>query len=371
MERERKLASVQHIVALDPIEGADKIEVATILGWHVVVEKGKYKVGDLIVYCEVDSLIPLRTEFIHLQDYCAVKNVYVDGKSRWGYRIKTAKLRGQISQGIVFALDVLVANVMVDGKPQRDIIDWANPMYRGEPLQAGLDVTEHLDICKYEMPLPSDLAGKARGGWPGFMPKTDEPRLQGMPGLLDKYKDLTFYATEKIDGSSVTLFIKNDEMHCAGRTIDWLDDGKNVIWRVAKELNIEAKLRELGYADRIALQGEIFGPGIQGNPLRQSRATIRFYNAYDWVRGSYLPYAEFTKLIADMGLELVPVITDNFKLLPTVDDMVAYANRDSVLNPDVKLEGVVFRPLDEYKDPDIGRLSFKVISPEYLLKHES
>ncbi len=367
MERERKLASLQRILALDPIEGADKIEVATILGWHVVVEKGKYKVGDLVVYCEVDSLIPLRTEFVHLQDYCAPKNVYAEGKSRWGYRIKTAKLRGQISQGIVFDLSILDPALLI---PHSTFSVGTNPDGSLDTPE-GLDVTDMLDICKYEMPLPSDLAGKARGGWPGFMPKTDEPRLQGLPGLLDKYKELTFYATEKIDGSSVTLFIKNDEMHCAGRTIDWLDDGKNVIWRVAKELQIENKLRQHDYADKLALQGEIFGPGIQGNPLRQSKATIRFYNAYDWVRGSYLGYAEFVKLMADMGLEIVPVIADSFKLLPTVDDMVAYANRYSVLNPDVKLEGVVFRPLDEWRDPDIGRLSFKVISPEYLLKHEA
>lgn len=374
MERERKLASIQRITNLSPIEGADKLEVATILGWHVVVPKSEnYKAGELVVYCEVDSLLPLKPEFAFLEKGSKPKKIFVDGKEVYGHRIKTIKLRGQVSQGIVFRVtDVLPTKFIVDNGTFGTQIDEKGQLEAlTVSLNEGLDVTEAMGVYKYEMPLPSDLAGKARGGWPGFMPKTDEPRLQSHPGILKKYAATVFYATEKIDGSSVTLFIKNGEMHCAGRTIDWLDDGKNAIWRVAKELDIEAKMRAAGVDDRIALQGEIFGPGIQGNPLKQSKATIRFYNAYDFAMNRYLDYKYFTELMNKMGLDTVPVISENFILKDTVDEMVAYASRNSVINPNVKLEGLVFRPLNEYRDADIGRLSFKVISPEYLLKHEA
>jgi RNA ligase (TIGR02306 family) len=368
MERERKLASIQRITELRPIDGADKIELATVLGWHVVVGKGAHKVGDLVVYCEVDSLLPLKEEFDFLGNGNKPKRQYIDGKEIYGHRIKTMRLRGQVSQGIVFPLTILA-----HGNAKGGSADYLKLQANAEALNLpeGTDVTEYMGIYKYEMPLPTELAGKARGGWPGFMPKTDEPRLQANPGILEKYKGVTFYATEKIDGSSITLFIKNDEMHCAGRTIDWLDDGGNTIWRVAKELDIEAKLRAHDLDEHIALQGEIYGPGIQGNPLKASKATIRFYNAYDWVEGKYLDYLHFVTLMAKLGLETVPVITDSFKLLPTVDEMVIYASRNSVINPNVKLEGIVLRPLNEQRDADLGRLSFKVISPEYLLKHES
>lgn len=374
LNRERKLASVQYIKELKEIEGADKIELATVLGWHIVVQKGLYKVDDPVIYVEVDSLLPIRPEFEFLEKGGARKKMFIDGKEVEGYRIKTIRLRGQVSQGIVFPLSILIADVMVGDKPASDLIDEKNPTYMGKPLGAGLDVTEHLGIYKYEIPLPSELAGKARGGWPGMLPKTDEPRLQAHPYILERYSNVEFYVTEKIDGSSITVFISNidNELHVCGRTIDWLDDGKNTIWRVVKKLDIEAKLRSINDPSGFfALQGEIYGPGIQGNPLKQNKAHVRFYNAYNYTSGQYLDYEPFKDLIDGMGLDTVPIIDDHFSLLPKIDDMVEYATRNSVINPNVNVEGLVFRPINEYRDEDLGRLSFKVISPEYLLKHES
>lgn len=374
--RERKLASIQRVLALEPIEGADKIEVATILGWRVVVEKGLYKEGDLVIYCEVDSLLPIRPEFEFLERGGARKKMLVDGKEVEGYRVKTIKLRGQISQGIVFPLSILDVKELKAEDLEFSMVtdDNGKLAYLNGSLPEGTDLTKMMGVHKYEMPLPSDLAGKARGGWPGMLPKTDEPRLQAHPYILEDYAGVEFYVTEKIDGSSVTVFVSNkdNELHVCGRTIDWLDDGKNTIWRVVKELGVEEKLRSINYGGGfIALQGEIFGPNIQSNPLKQSKVHIRFYNAYNYTQGQYLGYAEFKLYMEQVELDTVPVIDEHFKLLPTVDEMVKYATRNSVINPDVKLEGLVFRPLMEYRDPDLGRLSFKVISPEYLLKHES
>ena len=347
----RKLASIQKITNLESIEGADRIELASILGWHVVVEKGKYQVGENVIYCEVDSLLPLKPEFEFLAKGGSPKKILVNGKEVQGYRIKTIRLKGQISQGIVFPLTLFEVAERI-------------------ALKEGDDVTLALGVYKYEIPLPASLSGKARGGFPGFIPRTDEPRLQGNPEILENYKDVPFFVTEKVDGSSSTYFIKNNEFHAAGRTIDWLDDEKNSYWQVAKKLDLEKKMRDAGLAEKIALQGELVGPGLQKNTLKLSELTVMFYNAYNFEEGRYLDYIEYLTLFKDLGLETVPLITPDFKLLPTVDEMVTYATRKSIKNPDVWLEGLVFRPLVEVQDSDLGRLSFKVISPEYLLRHE-
>ncbi|MFN0201713.1 MAG: RNA ligase (ATP), partial [Bacteroidia bacterium] len=165
----RKLASIQKIIQLEAIPEADAILKATVLGWQLVVKKGEFQVGDDCVYCEIDSLMPDRPEFEFL-------------KPR-GMRIRTVRLRGQISQGICFPLSILPENT---------------------PIEEGLDVTEMLGITKYEPPIPAQLAGTVKGLFPSFIPKTDETRVQVLQEVLDEYKDETCYITEKLDGSSVT-----------------------------------------------------------------------------------------------------------------------------------------------------------------------
>ena len=172
----RKLASVQRIKALDPIAGADAIERATVLGWHLVVKKGEFKVGELCVYCEVDCLMPDDPSFEFL-------------KAR-GMRIKTIKLRGQISQGICFPLSILPA---------------------GFDIQEDADCTAVLGITKYEPPIPACLNGIAKGAFPSFIPKTDEMRVQILQDLLDRYKGEGCYVSEKVDGSSATFYVHNQD----------------------------------------------------------------------------------------------------------------------------------------------------------------
>lgn len=366
-ETKRKLASIQKIVDIQPIKDSDFLEVATVLGWHCVVLKSdNFKVGSNVVYFEVDSLLPLREEFEFLAKGSSPKKMLVDGEEVQGYRIKTIRLRGQISQGLVMPLSILSETTFISTDDETGV----NYEARDERIE-GEDVTTELGVYKYEIPLPASLAGKARGGFPGFLPKTDELRLQGIPAILDTYKELPFYVTEKVDGSSCTVVIKNDEFHVCSRSTDWLDDGTNSYWQAAKELEVEKKMRNAGLAEKIALQGELVGPSIQKNTLKLSKPTLMFFNAYDFEKGRYLDYIEYFTLFKDLGLETVPLVTPDFKLLPTVDEMVAFATRKSVKNPDVWLEGLVFRPLVEVQDSAIGRLSFKVINPEYLLKHES
>ena len=336
-EVKRQLASIQRVKSLKPIEGADKIEVAEILGWHVVVKKGEFQVGDLVVYCEVDSILPAMPE----TEFLAPK-----------YRVKTVRLRGQISQGICFPLSILP-------------IDDSHTV-----LKEGMDATEELGVIKYEPPTNAQLAGKIRGNFPGFLPKTDEVRLQAYPSLLERHQEKPFYVTEKLDGSSCTFYIKNDEFHACSRNIDFIEDPTQTIWRLAREMKIEEKMKEAGIADKIALQGEVVGEKIQKNTLNLKGQKIYFFNAYDFITGEYLSFQDFVDLFIKLDLPCVPLIDVNFKLLPTVDEMVAYATRKSVINPNGWAEGLVFRPKQEERGEKFGRLSFKVINPEFLLKNE-
>lgn len=328
----RKLATIQRIKALEPIANADAIEKATVLGWQLVTKKGEFRVGDWCVYCEIDSLLPDKPEFAFL-------------KPR-GMRIRTVRLRGQISQGICFPPGILPAGV---------------------PLEEGLDVTDVLGIQKYEPPMPASLSGVARGPFPGFIPKTDETRVQVLQELLDKYAGEMCYVTEKLDGSSVTYYLKDGDFGACSRNLDLLDTPGNSLWQVARTLGVEAKLRSLGR--NFALQGEIIGEGIQGNKYNLRGQTVHFFNAFDVDDYRYLDYAAFTACLNGLGLPVVPVLDAAFPLDNDINALVELSKRKSTLHPAVWAEGVVIRPLRERQDT-LGRVSFKAINPEFLLKYE-
>lgn len=335
----RKLASIQRIKELNPIEGADAIERATVLGWQLVVKKGDFKVGDLVVYCEIDSLLPNRPEFEFL-------------KPR-GMRIKTIRLRGQISQGICFPLSVLPADF---------------------PVQEDADCTDTLGVVKYEAPIPACLSGIAKGKFPSFIPKTDETRVQVLQKVLDKYRGQKCYVTEKLDGSSATFFVNGDEFGVCSRNLQLLEDAENSFWKVAREMDIETKLRSL---DRnIAIQGELIGEGIQENKLKLRGQTVRFFTAFDIDSFQFLSYADFNALMNDLGLPTVPVIFTDYELQNDIDSIVSLSVIRSSICPDVWAEGIVIRPLEEKIDLLLsnenfnnGRVSFKAINPEFLLKY--
>jgi RNA ligase (TIGR02306 family) len=333
----RKLASIQKIKALEPIENADAIERATVLGWQLVVKKGDFGVGDLCVYCEIDSLMPDRPEFEFL-------------KPR-GMRIRTVRLRGQISQGISFPLSILP------------------PM---ELMQEDMDVTELLGITKYEPPIPACLAGKIKGKIPSFVPKSDETRVQVLQNVLDKYKGEQFFITEKLDGNSATYYVKDGEFGVCSRNLDLLEDENNSFWKVARKLNIEEKLRSLKM--NISLQGELVGEGIHYNKLKLRGQNIYFFNAFDIDKFQYLDFSDFKNIMYELNLQTVPIIDNSVSLDNDIDVLVASATRRSLINENVWAEGIVLRPLKEKIDFTCkyfigGRLSFKVINPEFLLKY--
>lgn len=349
---DRKLASIQRVKWLKPIEGADNIELAGVLGWQLVVAKSyRLKVNDLVIFFEVDSLLPVVPQFEFLAKNGTKKTLF-NGKEVEGYRLKTVRLRGQVSQGLALPIGSFPEKLKVQ-----------------HIWEEGFDVSELLGVVKYEAPVPEGMAGKMRGQFPSFIPKTDETRLQAYPELLEKYKDEQFYVTEKLDGSSVTFFIKDDEFHVCSRNTDLFDTPDNLIWRVAKEMSIEDKLRKMNTKTgaNYALQGELVGGKVQGNKLKLSKPTIYFFSLFDLDKSEYVNFSEMFIKSKLFDFPLVPLITENFKLLGSVDDMVKFATRKSVINADVWVEGLVFRPRVEMRDEDLGRLSFKVINPEFLL----
>lgn len=357
----RKLASIRKISDIQPIDGADMIELATVDGWNVVVAKDVgHKIGSLVIYCEVDSFLPIRNDFEFLR-----KSSYRKIGDQEGFRLKTVKLRGQISQGLILPLSVLEGpGEMKIGFSEQP---WGKQLQLGPydnaiVIEEGLDVTEMLGIIKYEPPIPAELAGKVKGGFPSFIQKTDEERIQNLTKTYESWKGKTFYVTEKLDGSSATFYYKDGEFGVCSRNLELLETEGNTFWTVARTLDLENKMKSIGM--NLAIQGELIGEGIQGNPYKIKGQTVRFFNAMDIDNQTYYGLPLFLATMEhSLKLETVPILSMEYELPDTIEELLSYADSKSVLNPDFDREGVVIRSLDR-------QISFKAISNKFLLKNK-
>lgn len=337
----RKLASIRKISDIQSITGADMIELAIVDGWKVVVAKNVgHKVGDLVVYCEIDSFLPIKEEFEFLRKSSYKK--MSDGSE--GFRLRTIKLRGQVSQGLILPLDVLLPT----GVSSDDVYE-------------GLDVTGTLNIKKYEPPIPAELAGKVKGLFPSFIRKTDEERIQNLTEEYEEMKNHTFYVTEKLDGSSATFYYNNGEFGVCSRNLELLETEGNTFWKVARDLDLENKLRKYGI--NLSIQGELIGEGIQGNPYKIKGQTVRFFNLFDIDLQEYHSLSVFKETMKVLGLETVPVLNTHFALPETIDELLLISDGKSDLNSEFDREGLVIRSLDR-------KISFKVISNKFLLNEK-
>jgi RNA ligase (TIGR02306 family) len=333
----RQLATIRSIQELTPIEGADNIEVAKVLGWRVIVKKGEFQVGDKCVYLEIDSITPERPEFEFLRPK--------------RFRIRTLKLRGQISQGICFPLSIVPSDI---------------------DCSEGADVSLILGIEKYEPVLPSQLVGKAKGNFPSFLEKTSETRVQNIEDVLERNQGKVFYIAEKLDGCSFTAYLNQEVYGVCSRNLDLLETEGNAFWGVSRKLKIEESLRNwstIHDGRNIAFQAEIIGPGIQGNKYQLSEVDLYIFNVYDIDQGKYFDLAELIGFAASIGIKVVPMIDMSFKLEHSVDQLVEMSDGYSQLNNKVRREGFVIRPLIGQSDRKLGRLSFKVINSRFLLKY--
>ena len=226
-------------------------------------------------------------------------------------------------------------------------------------------MTDLLDIVKYEAPIPAELAGKIKGNFPSFLRKTDEERVQNLSKEYENWiaDDLDFYVTEKLDGSSATFYLNEGEFGVCSRNLDLLETEENTFWKVARELKLEEKLRE--YGKNLAIQGELIGEGIQGNPYKLKGQTVKFFNVFDIDSQSYYGLPMFLATFQhQFHLDTVPILTNlTMKLPKTIDECLFCAEAKSVLNPNFDREGIVFRTM--------GRdVSFKAISNKFLLNEK-
>ena len=344
----RKLATIQTIKEILPIEGADAIEIAVVNGWSVVVAKNaNHKVGDKVIYCEIDSFLPTEPEFEFLRKSSYKK--LSDGTE--GFRLRTIKLRGQISQGLIISLSN--AKQIVQRNLNIDDPDWTE----------GENVSEKLGIIKYEPPVPASLEGIAKGLFPSFIPKTDEERIQNLSETYFTFKEnpVSYYVTEKLDGSSATYYYRNGEFGVCSRNLELIETDDNTFWKVAKILDLENKLKSLNF--NASLQGELVGEGIQGNPYKILGQKVFFFNVYNIDEGHYLDFDRFTEIIASLELSTVPILETNFKLPDTIEEILSYSENKSFLNKSFDREGVVIRSVDR-------KVSFKAISNRFLLNEK-
>ena len=353
----RVLAHVEKIEWIKPIEGKDRIVLAGILGWQVIVQKELYNVGDLCVFCEIDSIFPEKPEFEFLRS----KN----------FRIKTMKMAGILSQGICFPLNILPA---------------------GKTYKIGTDVTNLLGITQYEGTMDVEkesttkkkypkflmrwswfrkLVKKRRQiqktGFPKFLSRTDETRIQNAPFYLEK--DCAWIATEKVDGQSGSFVLERQKIGwkttydfavCSRNLRVWKEDNSSY-WKVAKKYDMEKVLRKLiGDAPWVAIQGECVAPNVQGNKYHVTEADFYVFNViYPEKR---LGSLEAKKLVEKYGLKFVPILEESVVLKGmSVTEVLDYATGKSMLY-DTLREGIVFRTQD-------GTNSFKAVSPSFLIKH--
>ena len=345
---DRKLATIRTVREIAPIEGADAIELARLDGWQCVVKKGEFQAADQGVYFEIDSFLPIEPRFEFLR-----KSSLKRMNDEEGFRLKTIKLRGQLSQGLLLPLA-------------------AFPELAGQPLQEGANVTEALRIQKYEPPIPAELSGIALGPFPSFIPKTDAERIQNLPDHFQAYGSDAFEITEKLDGSSMTVYHRDGQLGVCSRNLELVESEANTLWQIVRRSGLDRVLAELGRA--LALQGELAGEGIQKNPLRIRGQRLFLFHVFDIDRGAYLTPPErrvlYQTLRQKTGSELldhVPVIGEAvriFERYPSMDLLLSAADGKSQIAPQRDREGLVFKSL---RHPNVV---FKALSNRYLLKNE-
>lgn len=370
----RKLASVQKIKAIKPIEGADKIEIVQVLNWDCVAKKGEYQVGDEVIYFEIDSLLPdiPMLEWLKGSSWSQKLNKY---------KISTHKFRGQISQGLVMPIKDLkeLYNQINDNNGTAYPIDIMAPT-------EGTDLTELLNVEKYEPPVSNGSLGDLiHHEW--YIPKTDEERIQVCAAdVLPTYMNSEqgdWYSSIKLDGTSCTAGLFDDAFLIGGRNQFYKDENMYTT-TVNKYFKNGAKEKFENYKAingvYVAFQGELCGPGIQGNKLGLKEKEWFIFNAFVSKTGKNGSYVKcdllyMLKLCEEFGLKHVPLIDaeDKFKFDPeeTVDntvekllkyvDDIKYRKYFIDASPNQIAEGVVFRTEDMTH-------SFKVVSNKFLLK---
>ena len=337
----RKLATVRTVKEIRPIPDADNIEVAVIDNWSCVTQKNEVKIGEDVVYFEIDSFLPVHPAFEFLR-----KNCYRKMDDSEGFRLKTIKLRKQLSQGLVLSVSYLREQGLL----------------KKDSYVIGDDVSEEINVIKYEPPTSFTLSGNIKGVFRSVVPKTDEERVQNLnySSLLNK----SYYSTEKLEGTSITIYLIDNEFGVCSRNYDLYETEDNLYWKVVRQMDLERKIRDkINF--NVAFQGELIGEGVQGNIYKLKGNTIKFFNIFDITNGYYLPYEVLQNYSRYLEIDLVPEVNYYYYLPENFEELLDYAKGKSLLNPITEREGVVIR-----ERSGENRISFKVINNDYLLKQK-
>ena len=331
---ERKMAWIARIDNIEKHPNADTLDICTVGGWKVVAKLGEYKIGDLAVYCSIDSFVPT-TIAPFLTKSGHDPKIYNGIR---GERLRTVKLRQVLSQGLLLNLN--------DVLPQHNF------------FQDGDDVTQDLNIVKWEAPIPAQLAGEVAGNFPSFIPKTDQERCQNLVDEIQEHANQRFEVTEKLDGSSMTCYFYNGHFGVCSRNWELKFSNANTFWQTAVSLEIQRILTN--HSTNIAVQGELIGPGIQGNKYKLSTHKFMIFDIYDIDNFRYLLPEQRRSLVAKLGMEHVPIIWEQYTMSRSVPTILELADGSSRLNTHTKREGLVFKHNSE-------NFTFKAISNKFLL----
>lgn len=355
----KNLASVQKIINITPIEGADSIETAHILGWQVVIKKGEYQIGDLCTYIQIDTVVPEKPEFEFIRER--------------KFRVRTIKLRKQISQGLIVPLP---KGSWKEGDDITDVIGVKkyekpdnNPVERYEkPRMPKVWYKRWAYLLKYNLLYKSfpSLRPKMRSHFPNHLVSiTDEERIQNCPAILKAYAGKHFVVSYKLDGSSITIihqkvFGKSKFRICSRRFE--LHCKKNDWYRVFVDTDFKYEIlklvRHFGTND-IIVQGEAIGK-FNGNHHNLDREQIRLFNIY--VNGKRLNQKEFLEICLKMNIPHCPKYKEVI-LNHSLEEILKESEIKDILNPKAESEGLVWRCIED-------NLSFKVINNKYLLKEK-
>jgi RNA ligase (TIGR02306 family) len=332
----RSLVTIQKVREITAIPDSDFLELAHVMGWQCVVKKGEFKTGDMGVYYEVDSFLPLdeRYEFLRATSY---RDNVDNGQ---GFRIRTMKMRGQLSQGLFLPLENF-------------------PELEG--LSEGTDVTEKLNVKKWYIPETANAGGTIIGERPYGIPASDEIRIQSALELLEELKGKPYYITTKMDGTSGIVYYIDGKIGCCSRNKEIKDEESSLYWTPVYKYGLKEKFAKLG--KNIVITGEICGPGIQRNKLRLSGIDWYVFDVKDWDAGKYFPYDEAIKLCSELNIPTVPLEERGEQFDYSLETLLEKARGKYPSGLDK--EGIVVRSTRSPKS-----VSFKVLNNDALLKEK-
>lgn len=389
-KKERELAYVVKVDEIRPIEGADRVEVAIVNGWHIMVRKDQFKPGDLAVYFEIDSKVPAEEPFMFLepkhfkiktQKYfkgTVISQGLLMGFEDFGWEKDAYKLGDFLTQKlkVTYAVEEDNARKASSVDKYKKMAQRHGKLFSHQPFRWLMRRTWGKKVLFLFFGKTSDK----KAGWPAWVSKTDEERVQNMPWILENKNP--WVATEKIDGTSTTFtmkrikthFLKKEkfEFYICSRNVVFDKPDKacfydtNVYTEMAEKYNVEAVLQKIlknrPDLEWVTLQGETYGQGIQKREYSLKEHNFMGFNFITSAEGRW-DSKRASKLMMEFGIPWVPIVDENFILPDTVDELLAIATGDSVVDGKMR-EGLVFRSQD-------GVQSFKAVSNEFLLKFHS